>query len=213
MTATPAWLHIEEKITHQVIETECSSLHPHHLEMQAHNIMAGEVAVHHHHPIKTVLGSCIAVCLFDPQLKLIGMNHFLVPLRHSRDDQEGYFSGLASMEVLVNEMMKAGAAKRRIVAKAFGGGDMLGLDNMVGMGQKNIEFTQSWLQAEHIPLTAVDWGGNWARKVIFEPVKGDVYCRRIEAKLPKARQLAQEEQRFAEKLVRQQQKPRIDFFD
>ncbi|QLG89097.1 chemotaxis protein CheD [Chitinibacter bivalviorum] len=141
------------------------------------------------------------------------MNHFLVPLHHSLDEQEGYFSGMTSMEVLINAMMKAGANKRHLLAKAFGGGDMLRMSTLGNIGQRNIDFAQQWLESERIPLMASDLGGYWARKVIFEPNNGDVFCRRIEAKLPQMRELARAEAQFAEQLVARQKPARIDFFD
>ncbi|WP_052190994.1 MULTISPECIES: chemotaxis protein CheD [Chitinibacter] len=183
------------------------------LEIRAHNLLAGEVAVHRHHPIKTTLGSCVAVCLHDPELHLIGMNHFLVPLKHSQDDEAGYLSGLTSMEVLLNAMLKAGAMRTRLQAKAFGGGDLLNLSLQFSMGRKNMLFAERWLAAEEIPLVACDWGGAWARKVILEPRHGDVYCQRLAVgQRDNMQALAAREKALAERLLAAETQPRIDYF-
>lgn len=208
----PTWLHIEEPTLRRRHEPMYGNLQPHHLGKLAHSIVAGEVAVHHHCPIKTTLGSCIAVCLFDPHSRLIGMNHFMVPLRHRKDDLDGYFSGMASMEVLVNAMMKAGALKHHLLAKAFGGGDVLDMNQRPTVGQANIEFTETWLRNEKIPLVASDLGGKWARQVIFEPSTGDVFCRRFSANATRSRELGKAELQYAAQLQQTQRVTKIDYF-
>ncbi|WP_410499645.1 chemotaxis protein CheD [Chitinibacter sp. S2-10] len=212
-TAAPHWVHIEQH--HRgiaVVHDEFEEAEPKNLLRHALVLHAGELGVNHHRPLATTLGSCIAVCLYEPYHHLIGMNHFMVPLSHHKDDQDGYFSGMASMEQLVNAMMKAGAQKHRLVAKAFGGGDMFGLENQKGIGQANIEFTQRWLKDDHIPLLASDFGGKWARQVVFDPINGDVHCRRISAQLAKIRELAKIEAQYGERVAQEHKKSKIDFF-
>ena len=80
--------------------------------------------------ISTLLGSCVAACLYDPVNKVIGMNHFLLAYKHHSFDkpviesEEGRY-GLQSMELLINGMMAKGASRLNIKAKCFGGGDVL----------------------------------------------------------------------------------------
>ena len=110
-------------------------------------ILPGEFyATSNNHLIVTVLGSCIATCLFDPINNVRGMNHFLLP----RDDMEksallceSARYGTYAMELLINEMLKLGAKKNQIVAKVFGGGNVMkGLIHN-NIGQKNVP----WLAA------------------------------------------------------------------
>ncbi|MBM5574204.1 chemotaxis protein CheD [Deefgea sp. CFH1-16] len=93
------------------------------LERHALHIHSGDIAVERHKPIMTLLGSCISVCLFDPQLKIGGMNHFMLPNFGARAGQEvdSLHSGMASMELLVNALLKHGAKKNRLQAKALWG--------------------------------------------------------------------------------------------
>src|SRR5512147_767174 len=96
-------------------------------ERIALNINPGGWAVEAERPISTLLGSCVAVCLHDPKLRLGGMNHFLLPssTNSSNADIDVILNGDYSMEVLVNALLNRGAQKNRLIAKAFGGGTIV----------------------------------------------------------------------------------------
>jgi chemotaxis protein CheD len=81
------------------------------------------------------------------------------------------------MEVLVNAMLAKGAHKNRLVAKAFGGGNIVSSIRMA-IGDRNAEFAVEWLSREGIQLTASDFGGPWSRKVVWVPNTGEAFCRR-----------------------------------
>ena len=149
-------------------------------ERIARNINPGGWAIETERPISTLLGSCVAVCLYDPKLKLCGMNHFLLPTRTSADnsDIDVILNGDYSMEVLVNALLNKGAQKTRLIAKAFGGGNIVSSINM-DIGGRNSTFAHEWLEREGIPLVASDFNGPWSRKVVFVPQTGDAFCRRI----------------------------------
>jgi chemotaxis protein CheD len=184
------------------------------LEHKAVVIHPGQIEVQQHLPISTLLGSCVSICLYDAHLHIAGMNHFMLP--HFRDreknSKDSVYSGMASMDMLVNAMMKHGAVKSRLVAKAFGGGNMLKLRQHECVGQCNIHFTQEWLAAEKIPLIAADWGGYCARKIIFEPQTGYVYCRHIQNKLVQRSSLSQEEPCYENSLKTALKKPKVDYW-
>lgn len=148
-------------------------------ERLAFNINPGGWAVETERPISTLLGSCVAVCLFDPKLRLGGMNHFLLPSKHTGagDDTDVVLAGDYAMEVLVNAMLAKGAHKNRLVAKAFGGGNIVSSIRMA-IGDRNAEFAVEWLTREGIQLTASDFGGPWSRKVVWVPNTGEAFCRR-----------------------------------
>lgn len=148
-------------------------------ERLAFNINPGGWAVETERPISTLLGSCVAVCLYDPKLKLGGMNHFLLPSKRvgAGDDTDVVLAGDYAMEVLVNAMLAKGAHKNRLVAKAFGGGNIVSSIRMA-IGDRNAEFATEWLAREGIPLVGSDFGGPWSRKVLCVPNTGDAFCRR-----------------------------------
>jgi chemotaxis protein CheD len=116
--------------------------------------------------IRTVLGSCIAVCLFDACSGVGGMNHFMLPGRSDAAACTRY--GVNAMELLINECMKLGADRRSLTAKVFGGGHVLAVSDAVkSVPQRNIAFVREFLERERIPVTASDLGGNDARKIYF----------------------------------------------
>lgn len=170
------------------------------IERQAHAIHAGEWMIDNERPIATLLGSCVAVCLFDPVLKMGGMNHFMLP--NSRPDganDDDLLRGDYAMEVLVNALLARGARKQRLVAKAFGGGNIVA-SIRVPIGQRNIQFARDWLEREDIPLLASDFGGPWSRKVLFQPADGTAWCKRVLSGLPSASHLAREESAYQQRI-------------
>ena len=154
-------------------------------------------------PITTLLGSCVAVCLYDPKLRLAGMNHFLLPSRTKTagDDTDVILAGDYSMEVLLNTMLTKGAQKSRIVAKAFGGGTIV-TSILMAIGQRNADFAREWLEREGIHLAAQDFGGAWSRKVIFTPDGGDAFCRRLPISQPGVQDVVKAESDYEKSLHR-----------
>lgn len=167
------------------------------LERLARNIKPGGWSVASDLPIATLLGSCVAVCLFDPKLKIGGMNHFLLP-SHAQNkdlDTDTILSGDYSMEVLVNALLSKGAQKLRMMAKIFGGGTIVSSIHMA-IGQRNVDFAKDWLQREGIPVVASDVLGPWSRKVVFVPTTGDAYSRRNAVTQDIAAKVVKEEQAY-----------------
>ena len=72
--------------------------------------------------VATVLGSCISVCMRDPQAGVGGLNHFLLPKNNGGSDTHaGERYGDTAMEVLINDLLKRGAKRSNFEAKVFGG--------------------------------------------------------------------------------------------
>ena len=117
----------------------------------------------------TILGSCVAACIRDPQLKLGGMNHFLLP-NGSDTGRDPRCYGINAMELLINELLKQGARRERLEVKIFGGANvMAGLSDI---GSRNAEFAEQFLRDEGITIVASCTGGNLARKIQFWPNTG-----------------------------------------
>lgn len=121
--------------------------------------------------LTTVLGSCIAVCMFDTVRKIGGMNHFLLP---SRDGAEGenVRYGAYAMELLINGLLKKGADRSRLQAKMFGGASMMG--NLRDIGGSNAAFAKQFLDMEEIPCVSESTGGTSARRIRFWATSGRV---------------------------------------
>lgn len=127
----------------------------------------------------TVLGSCVATCLFDPVAELGGMNHFLLPeppASHDRAEVDVHY-GVYLMEMLINEMLAYGARKERLRAHLYGGANIRA--GMQQIGTANAEFARGFLVRERIELMREDLGGTQARRVDFRPASGMVRCRTV----------------------------------
>jgi chemotaxis protein CheD len=126
--------------------------------------------------VATVLGSCVAVCMMDIDKKIGGMNHFMLPGDFRNDEVFASKSsryGMFAMESLINEMMKRGARREKLVAKIFGGAHVLNFRKTDGnIPQSNINFVKSYLDFEEIPIVVSDLGGDAGRKIIFLPDEG-----------------------------------------
>ncbi len=119
--------------------------------------------------ISTILGSCVAVCLWDPAAAVGGMNHILLP-QGERDRLGPLNFGASDMERLLNALLKAGAVRRRLRAKAFGGAAMV--TGLSDIGSQNVAFVRRFLRSEGIPCVAESLGGTRARRVQFWPTSG-----------------------------------------
>ena len=119
--------------------------------------------------ITTILGSCIATCLYDPIARCGGMNHFLLPEGGTGTPQAASF-GINAMELLINEMIKQGGQRRRIEAKVFGGARMIA--GLSDIGARNAEFVLEFLHKDGIVCTGQSLGGMQARRVEFWPESG-----------------------------------------
>jgi chemotaxis protein CheD len=130
--------------------------------------------------LKTLLGSCVSACLFDPEAKVGGMNHILLS---SHADMQKFDAnaryGIHAMEILINEMCKLGAKRHRLQAKAFGGGNVLTTVTKEDTpGKRNIEFMTDYLKMENIPLLAHDFGGPFTRVLYFHTDSFNVFVKK-----------------------------------
>ena len=133
-----------------------------------------------HTVLSTVLGSCVAACLHDAQAGVAGMNHFMLP----DDGEPGAGSmryGAYAMDVLVRELVRAGARRERLQAKVFGGGAVLAGMTTLHIGDRNADFVLRYLQTERIEVAAQDLRGPHARRVCFLPESGKAVVRRLRA--------------------------------
>ncbi len=137
------------------------------------NVIQGDYAISEDSDeiLTTVLGSCIAVCMYDAQRKIGGMNHFLLPSREGESGANVRY-GAYAMELLINGLLKKGAQKHRIEAKIFGGASMMG--NLRDIGAANARFAHDFLKDEGIPCVAESVGGTSARRIRFWPTSGRV---------------------------------------
>ncbi|RYH09821.1 chemotaxis protein CheD [Tropicimonas sp. IMCC6043] len=119
--------------------------------------------------ITTVLGSCVATCLWDPDSALGGMNHILLP-DNCGSDLHSRSHGTNAMELLINALLRRGADRRRLRAKLFGGARMI--EGLSDIGQANARFAKEFCHRENIPCIASSLGGIVGRRIQFWPATG-----------------------------------------
>lgn len=126
--------------------------------------------------VTTILGSCVAVCLWDPVLRAGGVNHFVLPYR-AGPRQSSTRLGNVAMEKLIAEMLALGSRRRDLQAKMFGGARILDLPDRGGkhLGERNVDLARELLEREGIPVVAQDVGGEGGRKLIFHTGDGRVW--------------------------------------
>jgi chemotaxis receptor (MCP) glutamine deamidase CheD len=156
--------------------------------------------------VRTVLGSCVAACLYDPQTGIGGMNHFMLPNGSGLAADASRY-GVHAMELLINRIMALGGDRRRLRAKAFGGADLLGF-NGIKVGTKNAAFVREFLSTEGIPITAQRLGGQLPLAVYFITETAKALVRPLNRS--DATHLVRDEQRFAEQGSRHPEPERGD---
>ncbi len=179
------------------------------IERLSRSIHPGAWAIENERPMSTLLGSCVAVCLFDPVSHIGGLNHFMLPNmgRGQHGEVDSLLSGDYAMESLLKALLNKGAKKVRLQAKAFGGGTIINTEaGSLSIGLRNANFAKDWLDREGVPLLSSDFLGPWSRKVLFLPNTGDVFCRRMVTNMATAEVIAREERAYADTLA-QKAKP------
>lgn len=167
--------------------------------------------------ITTVLGSCISACVRDRELRIGGMNHFMLP----EDTSDGTSSwldkatGLATrygsfaMESLINDLLKRGAKRNRLEVKLFGGGKMIA--SMLDIGARNIAFAHQWLKTECLPIVAEDVGDVTPRRIIYTPIDGKVRVKHLQSM--ESRAIATREQTYLSTFRKKPDGNDIELFD
>jgi chemotaxis protein CheD len=122
--------------------------------------------------ITTILGSCVAVCLWDSKRRIGGMNHFMLPI-HSGSSVSSPRFGNVAMTQLVDSLRAAGGRLPFLQARVFGGSCMFEqLQSATHLGQKNVELALDFLSRNHIDVIQRETGGKRGRKLIYRTDEG-----------------------------------------
>lgn len=111
------------------------------------------------------------------------MNHFLLPGEGGADlalSGEDLRLGVNAMEVLINALLRRGARRARLEAKAFGGASFLSPTSALAIGERNAAFVRRFLTREGIPILREDLGGDRPRRVNYEPATGRAWVSRLD---------------------------------
>ncbi len=126
--------------------------------------------------VTTVLGSCVAVCLFDETLGIGGINHYMLPFWNGNELASPKYGNIA-IESLVKKIEQLGSKKENLVAKVFGGANQL--EHKMGVGQRNIKVAEEILAELNIKIVAKSMGGHKGRKLNFNTATGEVFMKYI----------------------------------
>jgi chemotaxis protein CheD len=131
------------------------------------------------------LGSCLGICMFDPVRRVSGLLHAVLPQRNNGADPVSAKYVDSGIDGLLQEMVKAGADRRRLVVRMAGGANMLtasGLSGTFDIGTRNINSAHATFQRLGMPLKAFDVGGNLGRTVRVYVADGRMTVRILNGK-------------------------------
>ena len=124
--------------------------------------------------VKTILGSCVAICLWDPINQIGGINHYMLPSWNGNDLASPKYGNIA-IDKLLEKMAQLGARKENLKAKIFGGGELIESGaNGTLIGERNIRVARLILEEKKIPVIASSTGGRKGRKILFFTDSGEV---------------------------------------
>lgn len=138
--------------------------------------------------VTTVLGSCVAVCLYDEARGVGGLNHFLLPgAPAGSDEREPLRWGVPAIAALLEAVIAAGGRPRGLLAKVFGGAQITArqVPDALRIGDRNIETALRELDRLHIAVVNHSLGGNAGRKIVFDSHTGMVWVKELGTALPR----------------------------
>jgi chemotaxis protein CheD len=141
----------------------------------------GQLAVAAHpQTLSTILGSCVGVCLFDPERGVGGMNHFLLPSSQGQPAPSPRYGDVA-MQQLLAQVLQAGGRPRFLAARVFGGACVLQAFSASNghLGERNVATALDFLAEAGIPVVQCTTGGRRGRKLTFHTHSGAACAREI----------------------------------
>ena len=129
------------------------------------------------------LGSCIGISLYDPQQKVGGLLHIMLPdsTQARGSDNPAKFAD-TGLPLMLKDVLALGASKARLVAKIAGGAQMFAFANatdVMRVGARNAEAAKKMLKDLGIKLIAEDTGGTYGRTVSINLDNGDYIVKTV----------------------------------
>jgi chemotaxis protein CheD len=130
--------------------------------------------------IRTILGSCVAICLWDSHQHIGGMNHFLLPASSEGHPATTRFAGVAT-KTLLDKLRALGCRVPHLEAKIFGGSSMFQKQGRIAasLGTQNVATALELMRNAEIPVVVQETGGTRGRKIMLNTDDGVVWCQRI----------------------------------
>ena len=113
--------------------------------------------------LRTILGSCIGICIYDTSTRIGGLSHIMLPTSKKNAANPRKYADSA-IPLLVEDMMRAGAMRNSMIAKIIGGAAMFKhTENsfMGDIGRNNIVSVQQILSGMNLRIVSSDVGGDY----------------------------------------------------
>ncbi|BCN31508.1 chemotaxis protein CheD [Anaeromicropila herbilytica] len=129
------------------------------------------------------LGSCVGIALYDPTTKVSGMVHVMLPdsTKIKKNENIAKFAD-TGIDALINKMVALGAKRNRLVSKIAGGAQMFAFssnNDMLRIGERNIEASKLKLKELGIRILAEDTGLNYGRTIEFYSETGQLLIKSV----------------------------------
>ncbi|MDH5720055.1 MAG: chemotaxis protein CheD [Spirochaetia bacterium] len=134
--------------------------------------------------VRTILGSCVALCLWHPKLKIGGMCHYLLASRAGEKPAGEKYDpryGAEVMEMILHEIEKAKTKPRDYHVKIFGGGNMFAniqTDRVVKVGDKNVALAEEFVSKYNFQVMGKHVKGEGHRSIALDLWSGNVWLKR-----------------------------------
>jgi chemotaxis protein CheD len=128
--------------------------------------------------VKTILGSCVAVCLWDAEAGVGGVNHFLLAHPGQADEATDRYGSVATPR-LIASVLRAGGKTGRLAAAVIGGGHPIDVIDFAPIGDNNTAVALTVLREAGVPVVRQETGGAHGRKLLFNTATGELYVRRL----------------------------------
>jgi len=136
------------------------------------------------HLVTTILGSCVAVCLFDPIIQVGGINHYMLPLWNGQGLASPKYGNIA-IEKLLEKVISLGCTRNNIQAKVFGGGEVIETNiTQFNIGARNIKLAHEMLDDLKIPIVGQSVGGKLGRKILYNTGSFEIRQKFIQKSVP-----------------------------
>lgn len=137
--------------------------------------------------VRTVLGSCVTVTLFDKQTRTGAMCHGLLPKCKNYGTCDKEYSVCfrfveCSIWAMLAKFEKAGIPRQRLEAKLFGGSVIMAnreqAKDVFQVAQRNVDAAMTAIEEAGLKLVAFDFGGGESRRLMFRTDTGKVLLQR-----------------------------------
>ena len=152
-----------------------------HHGVETHYLHPGNLFAHKNpYIVTTILGSCVSTCLWDPILKIGGINHYLLPLWNGEGLASPRFGNIAIIK-LIEKMERLGSNRKVLQAKVFGGAAINSNPNgLLNVGSRNVDVAMDMLAKENVRILSSDLKGLQGRRILYDTATGKVKLRYIQ---------------------------------